>query len=106
MGLIIKICENFRPPIIENTPKGYIELMQEYWDSDQNKRPTTLDIYKALTNMEKVEEENPTEIIKSLDIGPLVTNNSDKSKPLSSIGKYFIILFYNDFFLDNYLLFF
>src|SRR5688500_4180200 len=32
--LNIKICRNFRPPIIKNAPKGYIELMQECWDSD------------------------------------------------------------------------
>src|ERR1043165_7541005 len=39
LELIIKICKDFRPPIIENTPKGYVELMQECWDSDQHKRP-------------------------------------------------------------------
>src|SRR5688500_13385153 len=59
--LIIKICKNFRPPIINNTPKGYTELMQECWDSDPNKRPTTSDIHKALINIMKVEKENPTE---------------------------------------------
>ena len=35
--LIIKICKNFLPPIIKNTPKVYIELMQKYWNSDPNK---------------------------------------------------------------------
>src|SRR6185503_9314667 len=64
--LIIKICKNFRPPIIKNTPKGYIELMQECWDSDPNKRPTALNIYDKLNNIEWAETENPTEIIKSL----------------------------------------
>src|SRR5688572_809699 len=38
--LVINICENHRPPIIKNTPKGYIELMQKCWDSDSKKRPT------------------------------------------------------------------
>ena len=85
--LIIKICKDFRPPIIKNTPSGYTELMQECWDSDPNNRPTTFDIYDMLTIMKKFEEENPTEIIKSLNIGPVITNNSGKSRPLSEIIK-------------------
>src|SRR6266542_2165282 len=86
--LIIKICKNFRPPIIKNTPKGYNELMQECWDSDPNKRPTTFDILEKLINIEKVEKENPTEITKSSNIGPIIINNSDKSRPLSKIIEY------------------
>jgi len=38
IDLIVKICKNFRSPIIEITPKGYTELMQECWDSNPNKR--------------------------------------------------------------------
>ena len=87
LALTIKICENFRPSIIGNAPGDYVELMQECWDSDPNKRPTTFDIIKRLNIMEKVEEENPTEIIKSSDIGPIITNNSDKIRPLSGIIK-------------------
>src|SRR6266498_639656 len=75
--LIIKICKDFRPPIIENTPKGYIELMQECWDSNPNKRPTTFYILEKLFNIMSVEEENPTKIIKSSNIGPIITNISD-----------------------------
>src|SRR6266540_2208257 len=81
--LIIKICKNFRPPIIKDTPKGYTELMQECWDYDPNKRPTTFNILERLNNIERVEKSNPTEIIKSLDIGPVIVNNLDKSRPLS-----------------------
>src|SRR3989337_765022 len=62
--LIIKICKNFRPPIIRNTPIGYIELMQKCWDSDPNNRPTTPYIHKKLISMMEVEKENPTEIMK------------------------------------------
>src|ERR1043166_8312566 len=38
-NLIIEICDGFRPPIVTNAPEGYIELMQECWYSDPNKRP-------------------------------------------------------------------
>src|SRR6266542_2647442 len=86
--LVIKICKNFRPPIINNTPKGYTELMQECWDSNPNKRPTSLDITKKLSDILLVERENPTEMIKLSDIGPISTNNSDKSRPLSEIIKF------------------
>ena len=83
--LIIKICKNFYPLIIKSAPKGYVELMQECWNSDPNKRPTAIDILENLINIERVEEQNPTEIIKSSNIGSIITNNSDKSKPLSEI---------------------
>ena len=86
--LIIDIIKNFSPPIIKNTPKSYNELMQECWDSDPNKRPTASNIIEKLKNTIDFEENNPTEIIKSSDIGPTKTNNSDKSKPLSGIIKY------------------
>src|SRR6266511_4518947 len=55
LELVIKICKNFRTPIIRNTPKGYIELMQKCWDSDPNRRPTTFNIRKTLINIRKVE---------------------------------------------------
>ncbi len=51
--LIIKICRNFRPPIIKNAPKGYIELMQKCWDSDPNKMPTAFNIREKLINIER-----------------------------------------------------
>jgi len=62
--------------------------MQECWGSDPNKRQTTFDIREKLINIRKVEEENPTEIIKSLDIGPIMANNSDESRSLSEIIKF------------------
>ncbi len=88
IDLIVKICKNFRPPIIENTPKGYTELMQECWDSDPNKRPTASNIYDKLINIKRVETENPTEIIRSSDIGPVVPNTSSRSRRLSEIIKF------------------
>ena len=85
LELIIKIIRNFRPPIIKNTPKGYAELMKECWDPDSNKRPTAFFIIEKSTDIMRAEEEDPTEIIKSSDIGPIVTNNSNKSRSLSKM---------------------
>ena len=87
LELTIKICNKFRPPIINSTPKGYNELMQECWDSDPNKRPTTGYIYTTLINIEEVEKVNPTEIKKSLDIGPIIINDLDKSRSLGEVIK-------------------
>src|SRR6266511_3652859 len=53
--LIIKICKNFRPPIIKNVHNGYVKLMKECWNSDPNKRPTAFDIHKRLSNLERIE---------------------------------------------------
>ncbi|RGB40401.1 kinase-like domain-containing protein [Rhizophagus diaphanus] len=91
--LILEIFDGLRPPIVTNAPKGYIELMKECWDSDPNKRPTADDIYKRVENMQLEEsrnrnKKNPTEIIKSSDIGPVTTNNPGaiyRSRPLSGM---------------------
>ena len=89
--LIIDICDGLRPPIGDiNTPDGYIELMKECWDSDPNKRPTAVDVWKRLNGMYEVESESPTKIIKSPDIGPIEINNPGaiyKSRPLSGMIK-------------------
>src|SRR6266542_5699127 len=82
LDLIIKICDGFRPPIVTNAPKDYIKLMQECWNSDPDKRPAAADICEKLINIEKDEIENPTKIIKSSVIGPIITNILDKSRPL------------------------
>ncbi|CAI2171181.1 18334_t:CDS:2 [Funneliformis geosporum] len=46
--LMIQIIDGARPPIVTNAPEGYIELMQQCWDSDPNKRPTSRDIFKLI----------------------------------------------------------
>ncbi|CAI2168073.1 6736_t:CDS:2 [Funneliformis geosporum] len=38
--LIIKICDGIRPPIVTNAPEGFINIMQECWNANPNKRPT------------------------------------------------------------------
>ncbi|CAI2188271.1 262_t:CDS:2, partial [Funneliformis geosporum] len=72
--LIIQICDGFRPPIITNAPKGYIELMQNCWDSNPNKRPNIDEICKLIDEIILNEENNPTKIIISPDIGPIIEN--------------------------------
>ena len=92
--LIIEICDGLRPPIVTNAPEGYIDLMQECWHSDPNKRPTTTDIlnqfsYDGILDYFK-ERNNPTKIIESPDIGPITTNNPGaiyKSRSLSIMIK-------------------
>src|SRR4051812_36976835 len=72
IDLIIGICDGLRPPIVTNAPDGYIELMQECWHSDLNKRPSANYIIIKIMTMIKNEFENrnnPTKIIKSPDIG-------------------------------------
>jgi len=89
-GLIINICDGLRPPIVTNAPESYIKLMQECWDSDPNKRPTATDISKRLNYMLSEEVNNPTEIIQSLDIGPITINHPGaiySSRNLSSMIK-------------------
>jgi serine/threonine protein kinase len=93
--LIIEICDGLRPPIVTNAPEGYIELMQNCWHSDPNKRPNAREICVKFTRYGsklyyQAESYNPTKIIKSPDIGPITTNNPGaiyKSRPLSTMIK-------------------
>ena len=77
-NLIVKICDGIRPPIKTNAPKGYIEVMQECWHSDPKKRPTADELYGKIVDIDINESDNmysdPTQIVKSSDIGP-TTNN-------------------------------
>ena len=88
--LIIKICDGHRPPIVNNAPEGYIELMQECWHSDPNKRPTALELYEKIVLIHN--NKSQIQIIKSVDIGPMVTNKYNpgaiyKSRSLSAMIK-------------------
>ncbi|CAI2163245.1 13948_t:CDS:2 [Funneliformis geosporum] len=53
--LIIKICDGMRPPIVTNAPEGYIGLMQNCWNSDPNKRPTTDYLKKEVSSVINIE---------------------------------------------------
>jgi serine/threonine protein kinase len=94
--LIIDISDGLRPPIVTNAPEGYIELMEECWNSDPDKRPQATDLYDKINKMYNIEYNlsyytyptNPTKIIHSLDIGPVKTNHSGaiyKSRLLSGM---------------------
>jgi serine/threonine protein kinase len=93
--LIIDISDGLRPPIVTNAPDGYIELMKECWNSDPDKRPQATDLYDKIYEIWNKEHNlcycnnpNQTNIIHSLDIGPVKTNHSGaiyKSRPLSGM---------------------
>ncbi|RIA93952.1 kinase-like domain-containing protein [Glomus cerebriforme] len=90
--LIIEIRDGLRPPIVTNAPEGYIELMQNCWHFDPNKRPKANDLRSIVLDIWLREKYNrtPTKIIKSPNIGPITTNNPNaiyKSRPLSAIIK-------------------
>ncbi|CAI2188556.1 15347_t:CDS:1, partial [Funneliformis geosporum] len=79
IDLIIKICDGIRPPIITNAPEGYIKLIQNCWDSDPNKRPNIDEILKLINEIILNEEKNPTKIIISPDIGPIIENKQNSN---------------------------
>ncbi|EXX62329.1 Ypk2p [Rhizophagus irregularis DAOM 197198w] len=90
--LIIEICDGLRPPIVTNAPEGYIELMEECWHSDPDKRPQITNIKERINEIHGKESEiylkNPTKIIESSDIGPVTKNNPGaiyRSRPLSAM---------------------
>src|ERR1044072_3489470 len=85
--LMVGIVGGLRPPIVTNAPKGYIKLMQKCWHSDPDERPSANDMYEKMTDIERNEHENPTQIIKSSDIGPMKTKSIYISRPLSEMTK-------------------
>ncbi|CAI2192655.1 10008_t:CDS:2, partial [Funneliformis geosporum] len=56
--LIIRICNNIRPPIVTNAPKGYIKLMKKCWHPDPNKRPTANYLKEVVDSMVSIEFNN------------------------------------------------
>ncbi|CAI2178001.1 1907_t:CDS:2, partial [Funneliformis geosporum] len=76
-SLIIDICDNIRPPIVTNAPEGYIKLMQECWQSDPKLRPTAEVIFSIIDKIILNEEKSATIVIKSPDVGPIITSNNE-----------------------------
>jgi serine/threonine protein kinase len=86
--LIIGIVDGSRPPIVTNAPEGYIELMEECWHFDPNKRPTATNILEKINDLYSYHRSNPIGVTKSPDIEPITKNNPGaiyKSRPLSGM---------------------
>jgi len=47
--LSLSVCKGERPEIITNTPKYYIDMMRECWDSEPTKRPTLKFLEKTIS---------------------------------------------------------
>jgi hypothetical protein len=43
-----EIYDGLRPPIATNAPEGYIELMEECWHFDPDKRPIITDTFERI----------------------------------------------------------
>src|SRR5438067_1392179 len=81
---------NFDLQLSAMQPEGYIELMQECWNSDPEKRPAVNELKSKFITCWSIESKNPTKIIKSPDIGPMKTKYPGtvyKSRPLSAMIK-------------------
>ncbi|CAB4483230.1 unnamed protein product [Rhizophagus irregularis] len=63
--------------------------MKECWDFNPDNRPTANDIFSRIDKIRREESIfNPTKIIESSDIGPVITNHLGaiyKSRPLSHL---------------------
>jgi len=57
-GLILKICEGLRPPLLSKMPADYIQMMQKCWDVDPSKRPTIGELRKFAKDKSKEIYEN------------------------------------------------
>jgi serine/threonine protein kinase len=54
--LSLSICKGERPEIMKNTPKCYIDLMRECWDSDPSKRPTIIILENTISTWLRLSE--------------------------------------------------
>jgi serine/threonine protein kinase len=46
--LMLDIFSGLRPRVLDRTPKCWVQLMQECWDSDPSKRPTIKVVYETI----------------------------------------------------------
>src|SRR5207244_10354481 len=49
-GLILKVCEGLRPPLLLNMPIDCVQMMQRCWDMDLSKRPTMQELLVFANN--------------------------------------------------------
>ena len=45
-GLILKVCEGLRPPLLPNISADCVQMMKKCWDADPSKRPTIRELWK------------------------------------------------------------
>lgn len=75
--LLIDICKNhLRPTITNATPRCWIDLMQQCWDSDPTKRPSALQVLQKLELWYQCYENN----ILSEDIKQFLTCDEERYK--------------------------
>src|SRR6185369_3052569 len=77
-GLILKICEGLRPPLLTNIPTDCVQMMKKCWDADSSKRPTIDEVWIFVDNKFKEVYEN--ENLKS---------NTEKEKDAGLLKKLF-----------------
>jgi len=73
-GLILKICEGLRPPLLSNMPVDYIQMMKKCWDADPSKRPTIEELWDFANDTLKEIYEN-----ENLGIGSNDNNDNNDS---------------------------
>ena len=84
-GLILKICEGLRPPLLSNMPADCIQMMKKCWDTDPSKRPTIEELYGFARNkLQEIYENENLEINKNNDSSD---NNNGSSNSQQTYNK-------------------
>lgn len=61
--LAFKICNGYRPKIIEGTDPDYVDLMKKCWDNDPNKRPNAEElVFNELRSKYPIERNNRIQV--------------------------------------------
>ena len=81
-GLILKVCEGLRPPLLPNMPADYVETIEECWDVDPSKRPTIRELLDFANDKLKEIYEN-----KDSETNFNENNDSDDSSNSQQIHK-------------------
>src|SRR6185369_6693436 len=86
-GLILRICEGLRPPILPNMPDDCAQMMQKCWDADPSKRPTIGELlYFAYNKFEKIHKNGDLET-DSNNNSNIDNDGSSSNSPQQQIHK-------------------
>ena len=78
LKLAVEICsDKLRPKFADETPECYIELAKKCMNSDSQKRPSAMDVYKTMNKW--------IDIIASLDNNEIKTHFLDADKVIKSL---------------------